>query len=187
MILPPYPPRRAHLRSFALVIGGAAGLVAAALTSAYLGGVAGTAAGALVMLLIATPGWIQPELVRHAYRFWYLSSHRVARFARRALLWICYHSVFDLAGRAGNRLGIEPTGKASAWTERTTLPPPLFRSQDGSVVVDAGAHGWVRPLSGWALRSGRPWVLALVPFLVLLNALDDHRQDALPADIYTLY
>lgn len=186
MSLPLPPLRRATLRAFwiavCLELGILVGL-AALLPIPPAGLIAGLAA---VAALLAA-GCLSPEQVAPAYRFWNRGASRFAVAAARWIAGICYYTVFAAAALSGSPvLRRWPRQPASNWSRRDRLPEAAYgstwRLQSGM-----SAAGSLRPFVSWALKSGNSWAVVLVPFLLLLRALDSQPPQHVPSDLYTLY
>ena len=112
----------------------------------------------------------RPEWWMLPYRVWSKLARVFASVARPYLLLVCFYTIFPVLRFLGSSFisfpGISPE---SAWVERGTLPVTMYGSQHHAVQERAGVCGWVRSYGSWAMRSGQPWVLALLPFLILLS------------------
>ena len=181
----PFPADLARLRSFSLVAGGLACLVAGALLATL-----GSGAAALIGLgggILATlVGCWRPALARLPYRAWRRLGRSVARYGSLYVLGVCYFVVVAAVGRAGSALVLAaPPGPRSAWTPRDGRSG----GPRGDVtVIEPPRRSWVSRYVAWAWASGHAWACCLVPFLALLGALEVEPDAAEPATTtYTLY
>ena len=182
MILP-YGPRRAWIQSFAFVAGVLLGLTAPLLRFFGLHGVA-VAIGGLGLAVILV-GQLRPRVLMLPYRAWNKIARLLAGLTRRVLLFLIFHLIFRSVGWVGrDQLQIRPP----APDEKTMWSP--YRLDTPIPHVETSTAGWVRRFIKWGARPGAPmWTLCLLPFLVILSAMerDDQAASSLSADIYTLY
>jgi len=178
-------PTRARLRAFWLTGDGLAGT---ALEAGALRLGPHWVAIALPVGLVVTglTGWFDPDLVRPVYERWN-DLARVARHALRIWILLLAFQVVRTVGRTGAADGADGTPRSgSGWrpretTERRAYPAP------SPFPAWSGSRGWAAELRAWARRSGRPWVLALVPYLWLLRALGGRFGGGPAGHNYTLY
>jgi hypothetical protein len=90
-------------------------------------------------------------------------------------------------GLAGStlRLAPPPLGE-SLWVERATLPTAAYQNQFEAPNGTVPRGPWAT-MATWVIRSGNVWALVLVPFLVLIAALETDDRQQFPAGIYTLF
>jgi len=185
-ILLPYRPRQAWLKSFGLALSIAAALLAAVM--ALVGFPALSGLGALAACLLALAAMVRPETLRLPYRLWNKLARHYAAAARIWLLGTCFYFVFPVVGRAGSSLGLAPSPSATShWVPRETLPAITYTSQHRTGAAEAPCGGWIRTFVSWAARSGNFWAIFLLPFLILLSALQPEEEEAFPSNIYTLF
>ena len=171
---------RSLLRSFWLVWCGLFGLAAALLL--WRRGPAAGLAGLLLGAAVALPGWWWPRLAATPYAAWSRLSDLVARGTRLWITAVCF-GILAIVGRAGARFAwAPPAAGTSGWR-----PRPPERPGVGAGGVGPPAKGWVRELVGWGWESRQAWVWALVPFLLLLSAVQGGPKGSLGGDVYTLY
>jgi len=178
-------PTRARLRVFWLAGDGLAGTAVEA--GAWRLGLHAVALALLVGFLVnGFAGWLDPDLVRPFYERW----NHVARYARSALrIWLLFlaFQVIRTVGRHGAGEEADGSGRAaSGWKRRQTTEPGAY-SATSPYAVPTGVRGWAAELAAWARRSGRPWVLALVPYLWILRALGGRFGGGPSSRNYTLY
>jgi hypothetical protein len=84
--------------------------------------------------------------------------------------------------------------RAAGGDGRTTWHPKTIEhilgdSGEGDVAVDETMGGrWLPALIQWSRRTRNWWVIALVPFMVVLRLLDtEEEKRGVSADTYTLY
>lgn len=184
VVLPPRP-RRAWARAFALATGLWAGLAAAVLASlAAPGSVIAALLVASVACVVAA--W-RPRVATLAYRVWNKGARMYARAAAHVAVVLCY-AVVTAAGAAGSSLRLQrPRPGESLWQPRPTLPLEAYGSQSARPGRAWHGHPWA-DLVRWAVGTPNAWAIFLVPFLVLIVALESQEQDeAFPAGIYTLF
>lgn len=161
-----------------------AGIVAGALVP--LAVVPRIAVAVLLGIAVAGAFRLRPRDGAALYRLWGRAARLYAKVVRRVLLMLC-HAVISLAGLAGTSLVLaRPAANRSLWHARETLPTSAYGSQ-----FEAAGPGWTgrpwRALVDWAVRSRNVWLIALVPFLVILSLLETEEESRYPAGIYTLF
>jgi hypothetical protein len=188
MVILPYPPRRAWLRSFALVMGLTGGLLTGVLLSLPVSP-RWSASGVFVALVLALPGLLWPQTVSIPYRVWNKLAREFTRCARLWLTGICFYIAFVAVGRLGSSLRLaRPTADGSLWVPRQSGAPTAYGSPHGVVTAEASQGSWVSAFVSWAVRSGNGWACCLLPFMALLSVLEPAQENGnVPADIYTLY
>jgi hypothetical protein len=104
------------------------------------------------------------------------------------LLGLCFYIVFVAVGRAGARLRLErPRPNGSLWIPRGD-PASLGAARYPSpLAVPIHRTGLCGSLLSWAKSSGNLWACCLLPFLMLLRALEPESVDDVPTNIYTLF
>ncbi len=149
--------------------------------------------GALVLSVIALPGFAQPRLLSLPYRIWNRMAREYSGAARLVLMGICFYTMFVAVGWAGSVLQLERLSRGSSnWMPRGTLPSTAYGSLDGSPVERS--NGWLRALLSWMARSGHLSLAGLIPYLLLLHAFEPGKEgraissdDDEPTGIYSLY
>jgi hypothetical protein len=183
MVLPSYA-RQSQVRAFWFVMAFWVGLAVAALAPLSVEGRA--LADIAAAFLVATTPLIRPREARVVYRLWTRGARLYARGARYALLALCYGIVLTAVGVTGSRLWLRrPAPGESLWEVRRTLPASAYRSQYDDPAPEL-RHRW-RAVVDWACQSRNAWVLALAPFLVLVEAFDTEDEAPQPVGIYTLF
>lgn len=182
------PPRRAWLMSFWLAISLCSGLLIG-LLSALLISPPWFGIGVMLALVLACPGLLWPQAIARPYAVW---NRRARYFGRAAHLWlmgICFYIIFVAVGRTGSSLRLaHPPPTTSLWVPRGTLAPSAYGSQHGASDGASLQKGWIATFLSWAVRSGNFWALSLLPFFILLSALQiDQKKSNFPANIYTLF
>ena len=177
-------PRRAQFCAFWLVQSACTAFLAM-----IVGGVLGVRRymllGIIFGLLMALPGLWRPHAIASLYRAWNRWAERYALGARMLLLRICYYVVFTPVGCDGSI--IRPDAKCqSLWMPRTTLSPNAYVSQY-DLTLPGFSRSWAIGYLGWAYKSGNIWAWGLLPFLILIAALETQRSKAYPVSIYTLF
>jgi hypothetical protein len=178
----PSPPRRAWLQSFSLAIGLSGGLMLGSLLAIVLSGPWFTL-GPLLGLALAVVGLLRPHVMVGPYGMWNRLSGFYMRAARFIIKAICFYVLVLIVGQAGSSLRLTPPDSSSSlWRPRE--PGSLVHPPDPVVSPHSG---WTRSFIAWALRSGQWWALGLLPFLIILAALDTDSEGSLPSATYTLY
>lgn len=186
MISLPSRPDRDVLAGFWSVLGLGAGI-----SAATLGVLAGwphpVAVGAACALVLGGIGVASPEAARRLYALWNRAARAYGRRARPVILTVYYYAAFTAGRLAGSKVPMRRTDDhTSGWTPRRSLLPEEYASQAPSAGA-AGDGWWPVVVARWSLRSGRPWVIALLPLLVLLRGLDSDETEEVESNIYTLY
>lgn len=185
IILPPNPDRgqRCGFVVATSLLGGLTAGVAGFIVFRWAGLLAGSSLGALATVIGLS---ISPRKVVWAYELWNRAASRYARVARSWIAWLCFNIVFFAVGRAGASLQLgRPAGKGSLWVARGTLDPRAYTSE--FMERAPRRRTWIAGFTSWAIRTRRPWTLALLPFLLVLQALDPQEDLHLPGGLYTLY
>ncbi len=186
MLRLPGPQTRALSQSFWLVSSLLAGLFTSGILW-LLGAPQWVWWGALFGAVSALPGWWKPEVAGAGYHIWDRLAHFVARGARLWVTGICF-LIVAIAGRAGSRLSWRrPLSADSGWRRRATLSRATYTSQSDVPGDLSPRADWIRPLLSWSRASGSTWVWALVPFLLLLSAVQGRHTGSMGGDVYTLY
>lgn len=183
-------PRHAQLMGFWLAISLCGGLLTAVLSSLFIAP-RWFGLGVALTPLLAVPGLLWPQAIARPYTVWNRLAHYFGRAARLWLMGICYYLIIILVavGRAGSSLRVaRPTPTASLWVPRGTLGPSAYVSQHGAATAASPQKGWIGTFLSWASESGNVWALSLLPFFILLAALQiDEKKSSFPAKIYTLF
>jgi hypothetical protein len=183
IILPSLPDREALLgfRVSLALLGGAGAGVVAFLSPLGTPGRFAVAGGAALLLFLITRQ--KERATVSLYLLWDRATKAYAERARGAITMIWYWSVFAAVARTGQgSLRVNE----SDWRARGTLSPEAY-TDPGGAPTDREGTGGARDLARWAVRTGRPWTLVLVPLLALLRALETRGRTKPVADIYTLY
>lgn len=186
MILLPPDLQRASLRSFWLALSIIAlvliGVVSLFHATRFLLWVA-----AVGVLLI--PGVICPQILAWPYRAWNKLARIYAGFGETLLLRICFFTVLVPTGWAGSSLRLDrPRSERSLWLPRQNVPEVAYQELHGSQGRRVQKQSWVSHYISWSRCSKQMWLLALLPFLLLLSWLRSGEEEpALPENIYTLF
>jgi hypothetical protein len=184
MLALPYHGHRAWVRAFWLAMALWAGLVVGVVVP--FGPAERAVAAALAAVLVGAVPVVRYREARTLYRLGVRASRLYARLARFALLALCYGIIFVAVGAAGSALRLRrPAPGDSLWEAGRTLPPGAYRSQHGA--ESPGTRRRWRAILDWATDSGNAWALTLVPFLLLVAALDTEDEAPYPVGIYTLF
>jgi hypothetical protein len=176
MLLLPSPPRRSHLRAFVLALGLAGGLALVGLLALGLTRW-GLGLGMGLCLATASVGLAWPNLFRSPYYAWNRLSGHYLRGVRWSIKTLCFLILVILHQRVGSPLRLD-TGPPQ-WTARA--PSDTFS------VAEVGQPDWRAAYVAWARGTGKWWALSLLPFLMVLAALDQELEPVLPSQTYTLF
>lgn len=180
-------PDREWLLAFWLALSLVVGLIVGAVAWFLAGGLVAAVTGMGTMAALGAPGVMKPRIAAVPYSYWNRLARKYAVIAQTLVMRTCYWTALLFARGDGSALMIE-SGHApdSLWTERGTLEPAAY----GSLAADCSGsprRGWVGETVSWALRSKQPWVVLLLPYLVIVRVLDVRKEKKAPAGIYTLY
>lgn len=187
------PIRHASLRSFWLAITFLGGIVLSAVLA--LLAPRWVVSGIILALVLAVAGLLLPLTMYIPYRMMYIPYRiwnelvcRLASYARVVLLGICFYLIFVAVGRTGSSLRLErPPSPHSLWVSRGTIPTSEYGSQARLSTGESSEKGWMASFPSWAAQSGNLWACGLVPFLLLLSALETDQETRAPVGIYTLF
>lgn len=187
MILPSSP-NRLWLLSFWLVISLLVGIT----TGIFLWVVASPAWSGLGVILTAAlgiAGLSRPAIVRKPYEVWNGLAGSFIRFARLWVAGTCFHIIFVAVGWTGTALSLKRPGgdTKSFWMPRDTLAPSAYVYEHKTTAKGSTQRGWVHAFVSWGVRSRNLWACCLLPFLILLRALETEEKSSFPSNIYTLY
>ena len=178
------PPRRAPLRAFWLVQSVCAGFLVS-IVGAVVAGRPYMLVGIVLGLMMALSGFWRPHAILGLYRSWDRWAESYALRARMLLLRISYYIVFAAVGCAGSSMRRDANSQ-SLWMPRTTLSPDTYLTQY-DLAFPGFSRNWTAGYLVWAYKSGNIWASCLLPFLILIAALETQRGKAHPASIYTLF
>jgi len=178
------PPRRAPLRAFWLVQSACAGFLML-IVGAVVAGPPYMLVGIILGLMMALPGFWRPHAILGLYRAWDRWAESYALRARMLLLRICYYIVFAAVGCTGSNIRRDAKSQ-SLWMPRTTLSPDTYLTQY-DLTFSGFSRNWAAGYLMWAYRSGNVWACCLLPFLILIAALETQRGKANLGSIYTLF
>lgn len=183
-----YIARRAWLTSFWLVICASSGLLFVVL-SVLLASPWWLGAGVILTVALALLGLLWSQAISLPYRAWNKLAMYFAWAGRLYLTGIYFFVMFVVVGqvRSSFKLGGAAALGASGWVPRKPLAPAAYPSQYDVAISDSSHKGWVRTYLSWALHSGNFWAVFLLPFLILLNALEPDGKKTIPIGIYTLF
>jgi hypothetical protein len=111
-----------------------------------------------------------------------------ARAGRTFVSGICFYVVLVAVGRAGASIKlVSPDAGESMWMPRTALAEDSIKLRSGMPAGEQHHCSWIPTFLSWAVRNGNLWTCVLLPFLMLLSALDVESEEGVPTDTYTLY
>ena len=179
-------PNQTNLKSFSIAVG-LTGSIFLALFFFFLG--LKFSSLSLMPILLTLLGLGRPELMRKPYNVWNRISVYVARSVRFALLGICYYVVFLSVCGLGSTIRKRPLQKnATLWMPRGTLSSAAYGSQSTATdFLSKSEMPWLLSFFSWAALSKNPWVLCLLPFLILVRNIEYQQEEKYPSSIYTLF
>jgi len=147
------------------------------------------ALGGVLTLVLAFPGLLRPQIVSIPYLAWNKLAREFARCSRILVMGICYYVIFAAVGRAGSKLMLSrPLSSRSLWIPLEALSPAAYVNQYSVIKDNSPGEGWISTYLLWAVRSGNLWACCLLPFLLLLSALEsDQNTSEFPTSTYTLF
>ena len=143
--------------------------------------------GLIAVPVLALPGLLWPQLASFPYRAWNKLAAAFARWSRTLLMGICFYVIVVAVGRSGASLRLSrPDAGQSLWVRRqdsTGGPNNLERV----VATDEDSRSWIHNFLRWSAKSRNLWACGVLPFLILLSALEHEQENSVPKDIYTLF
>ncbi len=187
MITMPFPPRRAFLMSFWMImslIGGlSAGTFLAIMISAKW-----LILGIGISFLLTLPGLILKRATLFAYRVWNRLAREYSRFARQWLMFITYYVLLMVVGRSGSSLKLaKPIEGKSMWEPFKVHVATDHGNPNGNIIEEYNHKSWISAFLFWAKNSSNWWACCLLPFFMLISVLDDDGESTSPTNIYTLF
>lgn len=145
--------------------------------------------GVILALLLIGVGVLKRRKLSRLYAAWNDMARKVAQVAQVWVEGVCFYTVFLAVGRTGASLRLarpEPAAN-SLWTARKTLSPSAYIYRQRKTGDSFAQQSWTSGFVSWSAGSGNLWACCLLPFLLLLRALDTEADSEFPDDIYTLY
>lgn len=188
MMTLPASPNRLWQLSFWLVVSSCIGLILAALLWIVVS-LPWAGLGLIAGLLLGGAGLLRPRKLSIPYKFWNGLAKKFAHFGQVWVAGVCFYTVFAAVGRTGASLSLARPGSGtkSLWTPRETQAPSTYIYSQKKMFKGSTQRGWVSSFGSWAAESRNLWAVCLLPFLLLLKALDTEQESEFPSDIYTLY
>jgi hypothetical protein len=188
MLLLPFPPRRAWLRSF----WGAFVLYWTMLVSFVLSWFCNSFSygwATVVIAVLGLLGFCWPQLAVKAYTMWNGLMLYLEQVMQWAILSICYYVIIMAVGRTNSSLRLaRPASTDSLWRPRDTLAQHAYAHPYIPHMPSSAHQSWLQTYFTWAKRSQNMWALCLLPLLLLLRVIGSKRSNQqLPANIYTLF
>jgi hypothetical protein len=177
----------ATLRSFGVII--CVGVfVIVAFVSYLTGSILWLVVGFLSTLALAAIGISRPQNLLFPYRAWNRLARGCAKVARLWVLTICFYVLLVAVGRTGSALRLQrPVASASLWIKRKTLSPEAYHSQHATPRSGSPARGWIAAYLSWTVQTRNYWASCLLPFFILLSALEPEHESNVSTDLYTLF
>lgn len=183
---PQNAPQSLDLKSFGLVLAALLGLFAGTVVANVDAPVSGPGAALLVALPVALVSWIFPRVLGPVLHAWTRVGKVVGRATRYYVLALLF-GVLWLVGRAGGRIQLTPAVEdQSGWIPRDSLGP-AYESQSCTPLGAQVGRTWGSLLFGWSRRTGNTWLVAILPLLLLLAALNPQGKRSMGGSTYTLY
>jgi hypothetical protein len=186
--LPRFPPPRAWLQSFWIAISLAGGSIVS-LFCAFFISTRWSASGVVFALLTAVPGILRPQIASRPYRAWNKLARRFAQVARFWVTGVCFYIICATVGLTRSHVRLaQPTSNESLWVARRPTTSTAYDHNYDGVPQEFPQQGWIRAYVTWARQSGNLWAVCLLPFLIVLSALEiDETQNRVAANVYTLF
>ncbi len=186
IVLPAFPPRRACLRSFGLVVSFVVWCLLGIL-SALAKSPLGVASGSVIVIVLVSLSILRPSWISIPYRLWNRLAYEFTRFARWWLIGVCFYVIFTIVGRSKSALWLARPN-TSVWESRENQPYLAKCSRPGVTTEEFSEQSRFTSFLAWAKRPDNWWTLCLLPFLVLLSALEiEQEQRDFPSNVYTLF
>jgi hypothetical protein len=188
IMLPRYPPPRTWLQSFWITLSLAAGSILGTFCALVIAP-RWSVSGMVFALLMAVPGSLRPRIASRPYRLWNLLARRFVRLARFWVTGVCFYIICTSVGLTGSRARLaQPAANETLWVARTASTPTTDVHHHNGAPPEFAQKGWIRAYFTWAQQSGNLWALCLLPFLIILSALEnDQAQNPVAANVYTLF
>jgi hypothetical protein len=185
---PVIPPARRYsiLIGFWLALSLFAGITVGAILSLWI-------SPALMILsligvpVLALPGLLWPQVAILPYVVWNKLAAEFARYSRAWLMAICFYVIVVAVGRTGASLRLSrPDSGQSLWVPRQDSTGAR-NGYERVVATEESSKSWIRDFFKWSARSRNLWACGVLPFLILLSALDPEQDNTVPKEIYTLF
>jgi hypothetical protein len=187
MIHLPSHPNQVCLTAFWLSFSMASSILGAALLYHVLASVQLSGIGFVSVPIVLLPLLLWEKGLMLCYRLWNRLAREVGRFAQKVILRICFHLVFRAAGFAGSSMTIDrPSPEQSLWANKETLGSSSYFGQH-RVSPKRSPVNWVWSVASWSRQSRDLLPFCLLPFLLLLWALEPNQETEVSGDIYTLF
>jgi hypothetical protein len=143
--------------------------------------------GLIAVPFLALPGLLWPPVAIPAYAVWNKLAREFARYARTSLMGICFYVIVVAVGRSGASLRLSrPDSGQSLWVRRQDSTGAR-NGFERVIATDESSKNWIRNFFRWSARSRNLWACGVLPFLILLSALDPEQDTTVPKEIYTLF
>jgi hypothetical protein len=163
-------------------------LFAVVLLSHLTGSLLSLIIGILSTLAAAAAGMLWPHTLSFLYRAWNRLARQFSKLARLWVLGTTYYLVIVAVGRAGSFLRLHrPEASASLWMPRKALAPNAYGRQHATPTSSSPFSSWIASYLSWTVQTRNYWASCLLPFLVLLWALEPEQETNVPTDLYTLF
>jgi hypothetical protein len=181
------PPRPAALKSFWVVISIGIGLLSTFCIIRTIS-IWSFSIGAIVTAVVAFGGTHWLRIAHKPYQIYNVIACQISRYGSLIVMGICFYVVLVAVGRKESSLTLaRPFALQSLWVSRQPLARDAYKNQHPIVTNNPSSQGWITAFCSWAVRSGNAWACGLLPLLVLLSLLSDEQDNAVPADLYTLF
>ena len=143
--------------------------------------------GLIAVPVLALPGLLWPRLAILPYRAWNKLAAVFEHWSRTLFMGICFYVIVVAVGRSGAALRLSrPDVGQSLWVRRqdSTGEPNGF---ERVVATEEHSRSWIHNFLRWSAKSRNLWACGVLPFLILLSALEHEQENSVPKDIYTLF
>ena len=154
MILLPYHPRKAVLRSFCLIM---SLILACSVGGILIGQYAsyGFYVGIIIFLISSLIGIWQPQFFYFPYRVWNKFVKGYNQFLRKLILFITFYLFFFAVGRAGTSLRLSRSAPdESMWISHKHHNISGDVEKNGVRIEDSTKKGLLTSFLPWAIKSG---------------------------------
>jgi hypothetical protein len=142
----------------------------------------------MVAMASLTGGMLRPQALSLPYRAWNRLASEISHLARLWVMGICFYLVLVAVGRAGSSLRLHRPGSTeSLWMPRGTLVPDAYGSQHAAPAKGSLTTGWISSYLSWTVQTRNFWACFLLPFFILLSALESEQESTVSTDLYTLF
>ena len=133
--------------------------------------------------LVGAFGLLRPEAAATAYRGWNGLATKYSTLARACILRVSFLVLTSASPMRRGARWPRPVPAHSSWEPKRSSGVDTYERANGSPATPA----WIARYVSWSRRSDNLWSLCLLPFVILLLALETKDDGSLPERLYTLY